>query len=49
MSEHDTIKRVPAVLQNLVKRTRDGDGWEVESFRNCMEFFRNFADEFEKH
>ncbi len=45
-SEHDTIKRVLAVLQNLVRRARDGDGWENDSFRSCVEFFRYFADAF---
>jgi len=44
--EHDTIKRVLAVLQNLARRARDGDGWEIDSFRSCVEFFRNFADAF---
>lgn len=44
--EHETIKRVLAVLQNLARRARDGDGWEVESFRSCVEFYRNFADAF---
>lgn len=42
--EHQTIKRVLAILQILVRRARDEDAWESEPLGRCVEFFKLFAD-----
>ncbi|NOX59130.1 MAG: hemerythrin [Planctomycetes bacterium] len=42
--EHQVILRVLSVLKRLVDRTEKGDGFEIESLRKCVEFFRLFAD-----
>lgn len=43
-AEHQVILRVIGVLQLLVIRSEQGEGFENESLRRCVEFFRHFAD-----
>ncbi len=43
-AEHQIILRVVRVLQHLVQRAESGQGFELASFRECVEFFRLFAD-----
>jgi hemerythrin-like domain-containing protein len=43
-SEHRVIERVLRVLETLVARSEQGEGFEVESLKQCIEFFRLFAD-----
>lgn len=43
-SEHRVIERVLRVLETLVARSEQGEGFEVESLKQCVEFFRLFAD-----
>ena len=43
-NEHQCILRVVRVLQTLTIRSASGDGFEVESLKRCVEFFRHFAD-----
>ena len=43
-AEHQIIIRVLGVLERLVDRALSGDGFEVESLKTCVEFFRSFAD-----
>lgn len=43
-AEHQVILRVIGVLQQLVIRSEQGKGFEKESLRRCVEFFRHFAD-----
>lgn len=43
-AEHQVILRVIGVLQRLVARARNGDGFEADSFARCVEFARFFAD-----
>lgn len=43
-SEHRVIERVLRVLETLVVRSEQGEGLEVESLKQCVEFFRLFAD-----
>ncbi|MCH7526644.1 MAG: hemerythrin domain-containing protein [Planctomycetes bacterium] len=43
-SEHQTILRVIAVLERLVVRSEQGDGFEHAALRRCVEFFQLFAD-----
>ncbi len=42
--EHRVIERVLRVLETLVARSEQGEGFEVESLNQCVEFFRLFAD-----
>ncbi len=42
--EHQVILRVIGVLRHLVIRSERGEGFEVESLRRCVKFFRYFAD-----
>ena len=42
--EHRTISRVLGVLERLVERARRDEGFERESLRKCVDFFRNYAD-----
>lgn len=43
-SEHQVILRVLRVLEHLVVRADRGEGFEADSFKKCVEFFRFFAD-----
>ena len=43
-NEHKVILRVIDVLQRLVIRFEQGNGFEKASLRRCVEFFRHFAD-----
>jgi len=43
-AEHQIILRVVEVLHRLVKRSREGRGFEREALAGCVEFFRAFAD-----
>lgn len=43
-SEHRVIERVLRVLETLVVRSEQGQGFELESLKQCVEFFRLFAD-----
>lgn len=43
-SEHRVIERVLRVLETLVVRSEQGEGFELESLKQCVEFFRLFAD-----
>ena len=43
-AEHQVILRVVDVLERLVNRSIQGVGFEEESFGQCVEFFRLFAD-----
>ncbi len=42
--EHKVILRVIRVLNTLAERSKSGNGLEVESLEQCVEFFRYFAD-----
>ena len=42
--EHQVILRVIAVLDRLVTKSQDGDGFEADAMGKCVEFFRLFAD-----
>lgn len=42
--EHQTILRVLGVLGKLVERAETGSSFETASLRECVEFFRLFAD-----
>jgi len=42
--EHRIIERVLAVLEQLVARAEDGQGFELAALQRCVEFFRLFAD-----
>lgn len=42
--EHQVILRVLDVLRVLVERSESGRGFEFDSLRKCVEFFRLFAD-----
>ncbi len=44
-AEHELISRLMAVLQRLVDRSERGGGFARETFGECVEFFRSFADE----
>ena len=43
-AEHQTILRVINVLEALVRRSEAGTGFEVDALRQCVTFFRLFAD-----
>ena len=43
-SEHRVIERVLRVLETLVVRSEQGQGFELEPLQQCVEFFRLFAD-----
>ena len=43
-TEHRVILRVVDVLERLVIRSQRGDGFEGDTFKQCVEFFRFFAD-----
>jgi len=43
-AEHEVILRVLGVLNKLVDRFNNGQGFEAEAFGKCVEFFRLFAD-----
>ena len=43
--EHKVILRVIRVLHTLVERSKSGSGFEVELLKQCVEFFRHFADD----
>ena len=43
-NEHRIIERVLGVLERLVIRSERGDGFEVEALKQCVTFFRLFAD-----
>ncbi|HNO80080.1 MAG TPA: hemerythrin domain-containing protein [Phycisphaerae bacterium] len=43
-AEHKTILRVIAVLDKLVTRDQQGQGFERDALGKCVEFFRLFAD-----
>jgi hemerythrin-like domain-containing protein len=43
-SEHRVIERVLRVLETLVVRSEQEQGFELESLKQCVEFFRLFAD-----
>jgi hemerythrin-like domain-containing protein len=42
--EHGFIKRVLCVLEYLIQRSLRGEGFEVAALRQCVEFFRSYAD-----
>ena len=42
--EHKVILRVMRVLRTLVARSGSGDGFELDSLKQCVGFFRYFAD-----
>lgn len=42
--EHQVILRVLRVLGRLVSKSERGEGLELSSLRQCVEFFRFFAD-----
>ena len=42
--EHTVILRVIRVLRTLVARSGSGDGFELDSLKQCVGFFRYFAD-----
>ena len=43
-TEHRVIVRVLEVLRHLVDRSRRGEGLEVDGLKQCVVFFRLFAD-----
>ena len=43
-AEHQTILRVINVLEALVRRSEAGTGFELDALRQCVTFFRLFAD-----
>ncbi len=43
-AEHQVILRVIGVLQRLIERSEQGQGFEREALGQCVEFFRWFAD-----
>jgi hemerythrin-like domain-containing protein len=42
--EHKVILRVIRVIGTLVERSKSGNGFEVDSLKQCVEFLRFFAD-----
>ena len=42
--EHQVILRVLRVLGRLVSKSERGEGLELSSLRQCVEFFRFFAN-----
>ncbi len=42
--EHQVILRVIDVLKKLVARSRSGNGFESEAFKQCVSFIKYFAD-----
>lgn len=43
-NEHRIIERVLRILDVLIVRSEQGEGFELESLKQCVEFFRLFAD-----
>ena len=42
-AEHRVIERVLGVLTGLVARSEQGEQFETDSLRRCVEFFRHFV------
>jgi hemerythrin-like domain-containing protein len=43
-AEHQIILRVIDVLERLTDQSNQGQGFKIDAYRKCVEFFRSFAD-----